>query len=647
MINTSQEFTEIIKRGEREFTLTFIVNDTTSISSSDLLQHLEIIYEGMNNNKLGIGQFCKSSCSFKVAKSVDIDWKDSYFNISIQVNGANDIIPLGKFWVNSIKYNSSDDTYSIIAYDVSSVVSKHPDLDSYIVSDVLDDFENESGMLLTNKELLTWQAINEPKENETWQDIIGYIAGYDGYNIRTDREGNLELYKFVGDDSFFIKVSQTTITGNHLVGEFIEDLPESDNSIIDKENIFQNGLDTNDLVIISSFTIDNGEAKLVRGEGYGVSCYNPYINSSDNILDYMGRTYTPMDVFFRGNPAIEIGDIVYVIDNKGNKYTCYVMKSILTFDGGLSGKLYSFATDTIEEVIPVTPTEKKIEKVKDAVDDLVNGLMNGSGYFSYIDQNGKVLSTADLKKGEIPVGWQITDSETITETTKGWRFILGGLNHSSDGFRTYDTFALDAAGNINASAIKTGVLRAIDIIGSTIQFGNDSTDYHVLAKGVKWFSEDGTVQYGGIRFYGNGDFGVETNSIGMDAISENQSGVQFTNKGKAISFYNKDSNGQVNNFFTLDNKNGNASIYTQHGYITITDDMILLTKKDDNNESDLRIYMSDSTGISLFNGTNVLRLDNNGKLTINVQSLDIFINGSGYTDLGFVNDGNGHAVIGK
>ena len=48
------------------------------------------------------------------------------------------------------------------------------------------------------------------------------------------------------------------------------------------------------------------------------------------------------------------------------------------------------------------------------------------------------------------------------------------------------------------------------------------------------------------------------------------------------------------------------------------------------------------TMVSLVNGnTNTsIHLDNS-------KGLGIFINGSGYTGLGFVNDGNGHAVLGK
>lgn len=590
MINTSKEFIEQIQGLNREFNFSMRVNDSIDISTEDLLNNFNIVYAGMNQNKLSIGQFCKSSCTFQVLTSVDVDWKNSYFTVSISINGASDIIPLGKFWVNEVNYNESRDSYIITAYDVPANISKFVDTTNRNVQDILTQFETEIGMNIVNKNVFTLSEIEYIPENTTWQDLIGYFAGYDGYNIRTDRLGNLVAYKFEGDTNALIKIGSSRIIGDFLIGQ-MEENPEQSNSIVPKDIIMQNGLNINDLIIINSFSVNNGKDDLSVGEGYGIVYNNPFITSLDNITDYLGKTYTPMELTFKGNPAIEVGDILYVLDKNDNYYTCYVMQYQLNYDGGLGGKIYCYSTESQEKVVPISPTDKKIEQVKQSISDVIDGLMNGSGYFSYIDKNGNVLTSEQIKRGMKPAGWQITDSEVITETTKGWRFILGGLYHSSNGFASYDTFALDSDGNINASAIKTGVLNAIQIIGSTMTFAPG--EHEVVAKGVYWADSSGEINYGGVRFYGEGDFGISTNTIGMDAKGGN--GIQFTSKGEKTIFYQYKNNSLVS-YFGLHN-DGNISIIS-NGNISIKSNGISNT---------LNSSPSSSTGeaYSLINNTSV------------------------------------------
>ena len=383
MINISNEFIEIIKSNNRNFTLTITVNGTDIITQDDLLNNVEIHYSGASNSKLSIGEFCKSSCVFCIDKDNHIELNDAYFTISMTVEGASDVISLGKYWVNSIEYDTTKKYYKITSYDVPPFVSSKVEITNNEVSVLINEFETKSGMTITNKELITllYAALDD---GMTWQELIASIVGYNGYNIRTDREGNLELYRYMPNISTVLKVGGSVIAGEHLVGEItIPQTPIAE--LINSNNIFENGLTSKDVVIIDSVSIDNDKEVLERGNGYGIRYKNKNIKElNDDVLFYMGRSYSPMSLHFRGNPAIEIGDILYVLDQYDNVYSCYVMDYVLTFDGGMSGKINSYAAESLEKVIQQSPVDKKIESLKNNVNSQISGIVN---HF-YVDDEG-------------------------------------------------------------------------------------------------------------------------------------------------------------------------------------------------------------------------------------------------------------------
>lgn len=52
-----------------------------------------------------------------------------------------------------------------------------------------------------------------------------------------------------------------------------------------------------------------------------------------------GLTYLPCNVKWRGNPAIQAGDAIRVVDRDGVKHTVLVMSQTLNFGGGLNANI--------------------------------------------------------------------------------------------------------------------------------------------------------------------------------------------------------------------------------------------------------------------------------------------------------------------
>lgn len=322
------------------------------IFPSELVDNVTINYSGAKNNRLSIGEFCKSQLTFTLTKDMfEIITGSSFINrkffVSIEVNSTH-ITLNGGFWFYEYKEIQEQNKIQVIAYDLPPVFSEIANPSSTKVSDILTEIETLTKMTIQNKENLTLEEINGVGETDTWMDLLGYIAGYDGYNIKTSIGAKLVLYKYTQVDDYEIK----------------------------KNIIYENSFTTNENVTISNYHIigENGII-LDVGNGYGIRYTNPYITQITDITDYLDKTYTPMNVKIFGNPLIEIGDIISV-----DGHTCYVMNHELIYDGGLVSKIDCYADKEQEALIPIAPVDRKIKVIQNNINKIVNHF--------YVDDDG-------------------------------------------------------------------------------------------------------------------------------------------------------------------------------------------------------------------------------------------------------------------
>lgn len=249
------------------------------------------------------------------------------------------------------------------------------------------------------------------------------------------------------------KATPTAITGTP---QFI---PTTDSVLTITRGLqYQNGLEktTVDNVVITALTTGMADNVITAGAGRGLSFANPFITQdiANTLLQRItGFTYTPVQLKWRGNPAVEVGDIVAVEDKTGS---CIVpvtgQKIVLT--GGLYTEITAAALPEVETVMPATPTETKLQRMyaglAAALQAATKKLTGTAGGYFHIetDESGH------------PTGWIISDTPTITPYTKLWRFNSAGLAWSGNGGATYSNIAITMDGQISANAVTVGTMSA-------------------------------------------------------------------------------------------------------------------------------------------------------------------------------------------
>ena len=297
------------------------------------------------------------------------------------------------------------------------------DAQGVLIFDVLPSLTDDGVLIITNE--MQYPEGEFDLYDFTCREYIGYFAGLLGKNAKFNRRGDLTFCWY-------------TNVGLHIP----RDLQYMDGfkRITDSDFTVQS---------ISSGTSD---AMIVSGSGVGISFENPFMTQDalDKIAAELGRpTFTPASVKWRGNPALEAGDIITVEDKAGEAHTIYVMEQKLKIGGGLHSEIKCFGKSEAAIQFETSPQAKKLEQVytnlQQAISDAVT-LLNGAngGIFEIVDEDGDTVND----------GW-------IIHSVDGKQFIkanVNGIGITTDGGATYQ-LAMTPTG-INASTITTGSLNA-------------------------------------------------------------------------------------------------------------------------------------------------------------------------------------------
>lgn len=426
----------------RSFTFSVLLNGNEQLPVRNI-SSIEIIEIGQSDKSLKLGQLCNNQLTMRTWIKND-HIINGYIEVFASLNGDDSMkVPLGKYYVNEYKDNH-DSTYTITAYAL------HPRMNEVVkninlrnVQTIVEQIETYTGMQVLNKSMFTLQTINEIEEHTTYKQLLGDIAGYDGLNLRTDRTGNIVAYTYGMD------VSDSSGNQPDIVFE---------NARMSRKGRTISKLVTEKKVTIGSVKVSDGKNAYVAGTGEGISYINPYITAESPVPSYIcDMEYVPLTATDVGNPCREIGDRVSFTDNKGNTFETWIMYQKISINGGLSMQTESYTNSNKLAVTKESPITKAIREANRSNRKLIEemfGKIAGAtdGYYNFIDGDGNIVPFTSNKI----VGFQISNTPTITSTTKGWRFIRGGLYHSSDGFRTHDDFMLNEDGEINVNLIKLG-----------------------------------------------------------------------------------------------------------------------------------------------------------------------------------------------
>lgn len=441
MIRVNDNYNNAIYES-RSFTFSVLLNGNEQLAVRQI-SNIEIVEIGQSDKSLKLGQLCNNQLTMDTWIKND-HIVNGYIEVFASLNG-NDLmkVSLGKYYVNEYKDNH-DSTYTITAYALHPRMNEEvKNINSRDVQTIISEIERYTGMQVLNKTMFTLKTINEIEEHTTYKQLLADIAGYDGYNLRTDRKGNIVPYKYSMDvvDS---SGNQPDIVFNNI------HMPRKGRTI--------SSLVTEKKVSIDSVKVSDGKNAYIFGTGKGISYVNPYITADNQVPSYIcNMDYVPLTVTDVGNPCREIGDRVSFTDNKGNTFETWIMCQKISIDGGLSMQTESYTNSNKLAVTKESPITKAIREANRTNRKLIEemfGKIAGAkdGYYNFIDGDGNIVPFTSDKIA----GFQISNTPTITPTTKGWRFIRGGLYHSSDGFKTHDDFMLNEDGEINVNLIKLG-----------------------------------------------------------------------------------------------------------------------------------------------------------------------------------------------
>lgn len=352
---------------------------------------------------------------------------------TLTVTGYDEIDKMGGKWTPSITVTDTTTLKDV----VENIASMHGLSVTYVDTAAQTALKNHVIGVATAAELT----------EQSERDVLGYCVGCAGMSARVNTIGKLYISWFFSPGSTY----DYTVTAD-----------------VQWENGFKKSAES--AVKIEAVTAGEDEDVYTKGTGVPLSFANPLITHAeiDAIYTrYNGRTWYPSTCTWRGDPCIEVGDIITVKDKNSKTYTVYVAQQELDLSGGLQSTITSPNLDTTEMSFDSVSASVKLElsKVQNSMEAAIKAATNAIN-----GANGGYYRILDLDKDGNPDGWECF----ATNGLQGVKCTYGGIGCTTDGGKTY-TNAMTGAG-INATAITTGI-----ITGGTNGFSFNLETGHIKA----------------------------------------------------------------------------------------------------------------------------------------------------------------------
>ncbi len=466
MYLVSEDFANRIISNDRRFALKLTFGSSAEITGATI-QNITLDEIINSTDALTMGCACSNKITINMLNPpTNIDYDGVSFKAEVgllnnETPVAYEWIPLGVFYGSVAETNNDFKNLKLTAYDGFCKMTGRYDASNvpdettlqYVYDDLRFKLEHECGVVLKERNLAdenkNYEISNFPNLEITYAQAIGYVAGCLGENARFDRDGNLELVWYT-DSGVTIDRSQQYMGGFKRT--------------------------TGKILTVTSISTGTQENHIGRGEGANgtnINFENPYITdemAGDIYSRINGFEYTPCQVKWRGNPAIQAGDKLQVFDKDNIPHTVLVMSQSLKIGGGCNASIdcKGNGETTSNFSTSFESTAKKIERVykglEQAILDATNQITGNSGGYVVFHDSEDENGNYDGKPDEI----LIMDTDSIETATKVWRWNKEGLGYSESAIpgKAYDgsfDFAITKDGKINADFIATGTL----ILGST------------------------------------------------------------------------------------------------------------------------------------------------------------------------------------
>ena len=390
---------------------------------------------------------------------------------------------------NLLTFTAYDRLESKLAKAYKSKITNYPVESKEFLTDISEqtgvefDTSKLSDSLMIDKILTVndqsgEKTYKEPFDGFTMQQVVGYIAQLHGRFAICDRNGKVTFrwYEALTTDHPG-KIGDTA--GSYLedqnlsfIYNTIEFLKESHTYLIKTNRYFDDLLQSETMCQISGISCDTENDHYESGTNINTNLSNPVMTQEwlNKILKKIkDMSYYPVSFSFMGDPRLDVGDVVTIVDAKNNLIDVPVMQHTITFDGGLLSEVASYG---FEEKEVKSPSEITLQRVKDdilslqeitakkatfsqlnAVDAKITNLQASS-----ITVNDANILFARLDKANIQQGWitsvMIGDAQITNAKIKDMSAdkITAGVIDASE----------VSIINLDATSITTGTITGLD-----------------------------------------------------------------------------------------------------------------------------------------------------------------------------------------
>ena len=426
----------------REITSKVNFNGTTDLPASEI-QEIVVTEQFGSSDGVTIGAAFSSSCKVTFYKQVNLPLTGAYFipSVGIMVGGEAQYVQKGKYYIPSDGVEDSGKLWvTATGYDRMAGLTEDymptitfPATPAQVLADVCKQAS-------ATPPAVTMPSIQiAAPYTGTLRQQLGWLAGLIGCNAKFDATGNL-VFCWYADGGL----------------------------TIDRDTQYMDGLTltTDDAFTIHSLLTGTDSKPISVGAGKGITTINPYMTAevAETVFaEINGKTMRPCAVKWRGNPAVEAGDIVSVIGGSGENLTAYVMELKTQIKGGMSADLTCYGPSDTDYATP-SPSEQKFKRMYEDVvksfEDATQKIIGAQGGYFEITYD----------KDGYPTGWALRNTPTVEDNTKMWIMSIGGLGFSKDGGKTISNVALTMDGTINGSALAIGSVNQDAVSGLSQKF---------------------------------------------------------------------------------------------------------------------------------------------------------------------------------
>ena len=426
----------------REITSKILFNGTTELAASEV-QEISITEQFGSSDGVTIGAAFSSSCKVTFYKQGNLPLNGAHFipSVGIMVGGKAQYVQKGKYYIPSDGVEDSGKWWvTVTGYDRMAGLTA-----DYVPTITFPATPTQVLADVCKQASVTPPAVTMPSiqiaapYTGTLRQQLGWLAGLIGCNAKFDATGNL-VFCWYADGGL----------------------------TIDRGTQYMDGLTltTDDAFTIHSLLTGTDSNPISVGAGKGITTINPYMTAevAETVFAKIdGKTMRPCTVKWRGNPAVEAGDIISVTGGSGENLTAYVMELKTQIKGGMSADLTCYGPSDTDYATP-SPSEQKFKRM---YEDVVKSFQYATQ--KIIGAQGGYFEITYDKDG-YPTGWTLKNTPTVEDNTKMWIMSIGGLGFSKDGGKTISKVALTMDGTIDGAALAIGSVSQDAVSGLSQKF---------------------------------------------------------------------------------------------------------------------------------------------------------------------------------